>query len=155
MAKCHDAIGQTEEAYPYYVQAKELDICPLRILEPMNETILETARETDTPLLDVRRLYEDLSDVGIPGDYYLIDHVHPSIAGHRLIADALTRQMARHGMLNPQAGWKRQVDMRVEGYLDSLGAMYFNRGQERLEALRLWTQGKAGQSPTPRPTQTP
>ena len=35
------------------------------------------------PLVDVRKLYEDLSDSGIPGGYLLLDHVRPSIPGHQ------------------------------------------------------------------------
>ena len=61
-AKCYDALGRSDQARRSYLNAKELDICPL---------------------VDVRKLYEDLSDSGIPGGYLLLDHVRPSIPGHQ------------------------------------------------------------------------
>ncbi len=158
LANCYDALGKTDQARRSYLQAKELDVCPLRILEPLNQAVLEVARQTGTPLVDVRKMFEESSDVGIPGSYYLIDHVHPSIAGHRLIADALIDEMARQGIVRPAANWKEGLDRKAKEHLDSLGDFYFAKGMEQLEALRGWTQGKANRvrpdsDPAPTPSQ--
>ena len=142
LGKCYDALGMTDQAYESYLQAKELDVCPLRILEPMNEALLEVARQTDTPVLDVREMFEKLSDAGIPGSYLLLDHVHPSVVGHQLIADALAAELVRQGVVNPAPDWKKQKDRKYREHLQSLNDFYFAKGQERLEALRCWTLGK-------------
>jgi lysophospholipase L1-like esterase len=143
LAKCYDAMGMTEEAHRSYLQAKELDICPLRILEPMNQAILDVARQTDTPLVDVRKMYEELSGDGIPGSYLLVDHVHPSIPGHQLIANALADELVRQGKVHPRPEWREVRDRKYAEHFDSLDDFYFAKGQERLERLRCWTQGKA------------
>lgn len=143
LAKCYDALGEMDKARRSYLQAKELDVCPLRILEPMNETIVDLARQTRTPLVDVRKLFEDLSDSGIPGGYRLVDHVHPSIPGHQLIADAVADEMVRLGFVHPGPDWKRQRDRRFQEHFDSLDDFYFSKGEERRDRVRRWAQGKA------------
>jgi len=142
-AKCYDELGMMDEARQSYIAAKEMDICPLRILEPMNEALLDIARGTGTPLVDVRKGFEKLSEAGIPGGYLLIDHVHPSIAGHRLIAEMLTDELVRQGVVTPIRDWKATRDRNAREHYASLSELYFAQGQERLETLRCWTQGKA------------
>ncbi len=127
-------------------RAKLQEFCPSRILEPMNEAVIEIADATDTPLVDVRKLFEEQSEGRIPGGYLLVDHVHPSIAGHRLIAEALIDELIRLAVVEPAPNWREEYEQAAREHLDALGDFYFAQGQERLEALRLWTLGKAGQT---------
>jgi lysophospholipase L1-like esterase len=143
LGKCFDAMGRTGRARRAYIQAKELDVCPLRMLEPMHEAVLDLARRTRAPLVDVRRLIERRSRDGIPGGYLLLDHVHPSIAGHRLIADAITEELIRQGAVHPVPRWRRRRDEEARKHLASLDDFYFAKGQERLRAVRRWATGRA------------
>ena len=147
LAKELDAMGQTAQAREAYVRAKELDICPLRILEPMNEAILRIAAQRHVALLDARKLFERHSPDGIPGDSYLCDHVHPRIAGHRLIADALIDELARQGVVRPRDGWRQQQDKLAMEHIGSLGYSYFADGLQRLESLRGWATGRSTLAP--------
>lgn len=156
LAKCYDASGNLDRARRAYMEAKELDVCPLRILEPMNQLVLDVARQTATPLVDVRKLYEDLTESGIPGGYGLLDHVHPSTAGHQLIANALADELVRQGFVEPAPDWAENRDRRFREHLGSLDDLYFAKGLERLERLRCWTQGKAdGVRPSSGPPESP
>ena len=143
LAKCYDALARNAEARNAYIKAKELDVCPLRILEPMHRAILDVADSTGVWLVDVSRLYDQLSEAGIPGKFLLVDHVHPSIAGHQLIAAALADELIRRGVVHPKPGWKARRDQAFHRHLGSLDELYFAKGQQRLEMLRCWTQGKA------------
>ncbi len=143
LAKTYDAMGDMTQARAEYVAAKENDVCPLRIVESMNRAVLDTAEATGTPLVDVRRMYEEISE-GIPGGLYLIDHVHPSIEGHQLIADLIASQLSLMGIVQPVADWRERKNSAYRAQLDSLNSLYYSRGQQRLETLRCWTQGKAG-----------
>jgi len=147
LAKCYDTLGMLSEARAEYLAAKEHDVCPLRMLEPMHEAVFEIGRATDTPVVDVRELFERASE-GIPSGFLLVDHVHPSIAGHWMIADALADELVDQGLVDPCDNWKETKDRRYREHLAALDKMYFYRGQERLEALRLWTLGK-GDRPRP------
>ncbi|NLS93635.1 MAG: SGNH/GDSL hydrolase family protein [Planctomycetaceae bacterium] len=144
LAKTHDAMGDLSSARQEYIAAKENDICPLRILESMNQAILDTACTTDTPLVDVRRMYDEFCEGGIPGGMYLIDHVHPSIEGHQLIADLIASKLSLMGVVHPRPDWRERRNAIFRAQLDSLDSLYYSRGQQRLESLRMWTQGKAG-----------
>ncbi|MHB8900971.1 MAG: SGNH/GDSL hydrolase family protein, partial [Thermoguttaceae bacterium] len=144
LAKTYDAMGDRARARQEYIAAKENDVCPLRILEAMNQAVLETAADTGSPLVDVRRMYDEISEGGIPGNMYLVDHVHPSIEGHQLIADLIASKLSLMGVVHPRPDWRERRNKAFRAQLDSLTDLYFARGQQRLDALRCWTQGKAG-----------
>jgi hypothetical protein len=142
-AKCYDALGDHDRARRSYIRAKDEDICPLRILEPMNRAVLDSARQTGTTLVDARAVFDAASDAGIPGGVLLVDHVHPSFAGHRLIAESLFIELVRQGIVRPTSGWQERRDEMFRVHFKSLETLYFAKGQETLETLRCWTQGKA------------
>ena len=153
LATCYDGLGRLPQARASYLRAKEEDVCPLRILEPMHEAIFEVARQTGTPLVDVRKLFEQLSEGGIPGNFRLLDHVHPSVAGHQLIAEALADELVRQGFVRGVSDWKQRAKRDFDEHHASLDSFYFNKGLQRLETLRLWTQGKAkGVRPSGQPS---
>jgi hypothetical protein len=122
------------------------------MLEPMHEILREAARRTDTPLVDVRRLFEEATASGLVGNRLLLDHVHPTIAAHQRIADALADELVRQHLVRPEPGWEQRRKERFEAHLAALPDIYFTRGQERLRMIRNWTAGKAtAEPPPPRP----
>jgi tetratricopeptide (TPR) repeat protein len=142
LAKCFDVLRQFDEARYEYVQAKELDVCPLRILDSMNDIVLAVAHETKTPVVDVRALFDRLSRNGIPGSDWFADHVHPTIAGYQRIGDELANEIVRLGFVRPSAAWLERKEERYQSHLDSLPPIYFVRAQQRLKALMLWANGR-------------
>jgi lysophospholipase L1-like esterase len=157
MAKCYDAMGEMDHAREAYLRAKEEDVCPLRILEPMNRAVLEVAGQTDTPVVDVRKLFEERSKVGIPGRDLLVDHVHPSVLhGHQLVADALADELVRLGVVRPRAEWESSRAESYSQHFGSLSDSYFAIGEERLERVRRWAQGRSRrQRPAPGASKPP
>jgi len=143
LASHYDRLDMAEAARRHYVLAKENDICPLRMLEPMHDALVEVARETSTPLVDVRREFERLNDLHIPDSQHLVDHVHPSIEGHQRIAAWLTDQLIRQGIVRPNDGWQTTRDHLFQQHYESLDDFYFVKGAQRLEIVRRWTQGQA------------
>ena len=142
LAKCYDSLSQFSDARAEYLLAKELDVCPLRILEPMNDIVLQVGSDTQTPVVDVRTLFDHLSRDGIPGGDWFADHVHPTIPGYQRVADELADELVRLGRIHPQAEWLETKEQRYAEHLDSLPALYFIRGQQRLRALMLWAYGR-------------
>ena len=151
LGKYYDGMGEPERARQAYLRAKELDICPLRILEPMNEAVVTLAREAGATLVDVKKLFEELSDDGIPGRDWLLDHVHPSILGHQRIAALLMGELERMAIVKPERGWTRARDEQYREYETSLGDFYYLTGQSRLKALRRWARGRAIPPPEEEP----
>lgn len=147
LAECYHASGRWTEARDAYLQAKELDVCPLRILQPMSQAILDLARKTATPLVDVQQLFEQSSPHGIVGSEQLVDHVHPGFEGHQRIADALAEKLVELGRVAPIPEWQTNKRLAFRKQLDSLDAYYYIRGEQRLRNLRLWTQGRGAAVP--------
>ena len=138
----YGALQRWPEAAAALLRAKEEDICPLRMLEPMHEALFDVARRTDTPVVDARRLIEERCAHGVPGREWLMDHVHPTIAGHQLIADALTRHLIDRGVVQPRTGWREERETQFRKHLAGLGDAYFPQGQLRLKSLLEWAHGR-------------
>ena len=151
---CYLQRRQWDAARETLIRAKDRDICPLRILEPMHAALFDVAGATGTPVVDAWELFAERSEGGIPGNGWLVDHVHPSIRGHQVLARALLEKMHGLGFLPLRPGWEVERDRRFDEQLASLGPSYFARGQQRLEALEGWARGRATDvPPAARPTQ--
>ena len=142
LGKCYARIGRFAEAKKWFVLAKEEDVCPLRILEPMHEAIRDVTAEYRVPLVDVKALIEERTEDGIAGDEWLLDHIHPSITGHRLIANALCQAMEEMGLLHTADGWRAARDELWQRHLSSLDDAYYRDGTARLKMLQVWSRGR-------------
>ena len=141
MARCLDRLGRIEAARPLFLRAKDLDVCPLRILEPMNEILLDVIRTSETPSVDARALLERISPDGIPGSNCYVDHVHPGVRGHQIIAEALAERLTGLGLVDSVSAWDaRQRRRAYRRHIDSLGRLYFVQGRARVESLDRWAR---------------
>jgi lysophospholipase L1-like esterase len=147
LGKACEAQGRTEEAKRAYLQARELDVCPLRILTPMEGALDRVAADTGTPMIDAQALLQSQREDGIPGDDWLLDHVHPSIEGHQVIAAALLGSMVRQRMVTVEQGWEERRDRAYSNHLAALPPTYYADGARALEGLRAWTEGRASGPP--------
>ena len=147
IGKCYEHIGRSAEAKDWFVQAKEEDICPLRILEPMHQAILDVAEQYRVPLVDAKVLITERTDDGILGSEWLLDHVHPSILGHQLIAEALYEAMEKMKLVRRPKGWREARDELWQHYLSSLNRAYYAHGIDRLERLNKWSRRRAPDPP--------
>jgi tetratricopeptide (TPR) repeat protein len=143
LGKCYEAQQRSQAARAAFIRAKEEDICPLRIREPMYESIARVARDHAAPLIDLRPLFEAHCDQQIPGDEALLDHVHPTIEGHQWIALRILEEMQSMQIVAPRQGWDEDRKQKYRQHLESLDEVYFAQGKMRLEGLRMWTQGRS------------
>lgn len=145
LGRCYDALLMPQKAEASYRRALEMDVCPLRMTEPLHEALLVAAADSDTPLIDVRQMFQQLSANGIPGDEMLIDHVHPSITGHQRIATAIAELLAEWGVVRPNSDWADRRKKRYEEHLATLDSLYFFKGLQNRENLRAWADGRAAE----------
>ncbi|MEQ8786036.1 MAG: hypothetical protein RIC55_07040 [Pirellulaceae bacterium] len=143
LGKCCEALGRHDEAKQHFLRARDEDLCPLRIITPLREAILRVAADTGTPLVDVRGAFEAESPHGIPGEELMLDHVHPDIHGHQMIADLLLEAMEEQQLVTPHDDWRERRKPLFTAQMQSLDDVYFQRGRQRLEGLRRWSQGRA------------
>lgn len=140
---CYDRLEQYDEARRHYLLAEENDVCPLRMLEPMHEALRDVARQSGTPLVDVREHFRQRSVGEIVDGQHLLDHVHPSVHGHQLIAEWLTDELVRQGVVAASPGWEKARHEAFADHLASLKPIYFEKGMQRLEAVQRWAAGMA------------
>lgn len=146
LGKCYQSLGRYPEARKYLVRARDCDVCPLRMITPLEEAQRRVVHELQAPFLDSHALLEAREPTGIMGDYMLIDRVHPSFTGHQLIADELVEMLARQSIAAPQADWKAKAHAAYDKHFGSLPYTYFAHGQQEAKAVEGWTQGIANPS---------
>jgi len=132
-AEGHYAMGQAllglsrnSEAERSLKRARDEDICPLRALSPMASIVREVAAEEEVPVVDFQDFLEDKvraqAGHGAPGDDWFLDHVHPTIEGHRLLALEIIQAMANSAWIETAKDWnaerRAQISQRVLGTVD-------------------------------------
>jgi tetratricopeptide (TPR) repeat protein len=119
-------LGRTDEAEEAFTRARDEDVCPLRALSSMQRVVEEIAKELDVPCVDyvelVRTASVERTGQPIPGEELFLDHVHPTVEGHRLLALALVEAMRREGIVTPASSWGEakiaEVTEKVESGID-------------------------------------
>ncbi len=149
--------GQVEQAREHLLAARDQDVCPLRATSNIIESVIRVAEQSGVPvvntpeLLDQRDWQGQRRPDGIPDPVLFVDHLHPTIGGHQQIAVAIADRLTEIGWVTNQDdlgganGVDQRFQQRVEQQMRGLGEAYFARGQQRLEGLRKWAAGRAGQ----------
>ncbi len=109
LAKAHFARQDFGAAHDAFVRAKDLDVAPLRALSDVSRLLRAVTEREGLPLIDLPALLEADSRerFGHPilGNEYLLDHVHPDIATHSLIAEQVINTLTKQGIVQPDASW--------------------------------------------------
>ncbi len=140
--KCYEQMARSTDAKQWFERARDEDICPLRIPTPLAGVITATAKRHATGYVDIEQLIEQQTADGIVGDEWLVDHVHPTIAGHQLIANALLETMHEMHLLKASPGWQARRDESWSKHLAGLDEAYFEHGAQRLKRLAQWSRGR-------------
>jgi hypothetical protein len=75
-----------QNAAKYFKQAVDNDKLPIRAVSSINDIIRKVAKRENVKLADVEKSFVQSSYFNIPGDEIFIDHVHPNLRGHHIIA---------------------------------------------------------------------
>lgn len=141
MARCHDRLGDMERSREYYHRARQLDICPLRMIEELHERLEQVAVDTSTPLVDAEAWGVEVSPDGIPGNNCYMDHVHPDIGSHQQIGRLLADEMESMGLTSANLQWtesQRRRTYRI--HFRRLGPAYLANGRRRVGWLEHWAR---------------
>jgi hypothetical protein len=136
-----DERGEKQAALDYYLRARDQDICPLR-LTSRHEAILTTVSDsTHTPLLDAAALIAEQGMDRIPGNDWYLDHVHPDIGGHQLIARGIAARI-RELQILPGLRERSEAERQIAytSYMTGLAPDYLAAGVHRVEWLEHWAR---------------
>ncbi len=85
------------------------DICPLRATPAIQEIVERVAIARRVPLVDFNSILKndclEFHGHPAPGNEYFLDHVHPTIESHRLLAIAIIEAMVQKGIVRPNRLW--------------------------------------------------
>jgi len=98
-------LGRNREALKAFERARDEDVCPLRILGSMVEIVRESGREGKVPSVDFNAFLRQRAEDGIPGKEFFLDHVHPTIETHLLLARLILDDLIRRGVVHPSSSW--------------------------------------------------
>ena len=105
LGQAYFALGRYEEAKGEFVQALDSDVAPLRATSQIQETVREVARRRNVPVVDLVALLESevrgTSDHTVLGQEAFLDHAHPRIRVHQLLAEELAETLFRLNWVGP------------------------------------------------------
>ncbi|MBC8351130.1 MAG: tetratricopeptide repeat protein [Planctomycetes bacterium] len=123
--KTQFALGRTDVAKEAFDRALIEDICPLRALPEITETIRRVAARERVPVVDFgnRLLAKCEDDFGHPciGTEYFLDHVHPTIDVHRQLALWIIETLQREEIIggsSPSSAAISSVAERIDARID-------------------------------------
>ena len=108
-----------DEARAAFLRALDEDVCPLRALPEMIDGMRDAFRDRKVTFVDFVKLLEGKSPCGVPGEDWFLDHVHPTIEGHRVLALAVIDKMAEQGWAHLSSGWNTEVQQEVKRRVES------------------------------------
>ena len=139
--------------------AKDLDVCPLRATTIIEQSVVNISTQENIPIILTPTLFDErdsngnrLPD-GIADPRLFVDHLHPSIKGHQMLGTAVADSMLQNELFAelPSPPGMPLLEQRYQTlsnqHLAGLSEAYYARGKQRLEGLRLWAAGRAGQLP--------
>ena len=154
-------LGNVEEAREHLIAARDLDVCPLRATTAIEKSVVRIAEQEKIPIIQTSSLFDQRDNRGnrlpdqIADPELFVDHVHPSIRGHQILGKAIADSMFANELFSSHSGTQNPevVEQRFEAlaqrHLTGLNEAYYARGKQRLEGLRRWTAGRAGNSMLP------
>ena len=120
------ALNKVEEAETALRRARDEDVCPLRALTPMGQIVADIADEQGVGFVDyvdlVAEYMQQNKGYPIPGEELFLDHVHPTIEGHKILSLALIQTLIAEHIVRPGPEWGDQaiasVTAKIEGKID-------------------------------------
>lgn len=134
----------------HFLAARDEDVCPLRATTPIIDQLLKQAERHGMEPIRCDRLFDQTDSLlrplpdGIADPERFVDHVHPTIAGHQEIANAISKRVLEVFQVQASASAEETYQAMALDQLSSLEETYFARGKQRLEGLRNWAAGRAG-----------
>jgi tetratricopeptide (TPR) repeat protein len=134
------------EAKDLFLKAKDLDALRFRASEEFNDIIHKSASQHDMIVAKMKRFFEKYSEHALVGNNIILDHLHPNIDGHFLMADVFYHEIVNTNLIGDKQDIvykKSSTEYRKEwGYsvLDSIYAdmriKYLKSGWPFLEKAR-------------------
>ena len=103
LARAYQAAGRLGEARNAYARASDLDALRFRAPTAFNDEIRALAAQHGAAVVEVQQAFHDASPEGIVGRRLMLEHLHPTLDGYAVMADAFYDALVEGGALGPGA----------------------------------------------------
>lgn len=86
-------LGNFQTAKQLFNQAKEFDALRFRAPQKINDAIYDLANKYNLSVVNVDSVFQSKSPNGIVGSNLMVDHLHPTFEGYRIMGDAYFDKM--------------------------------------------------------------
>ncbi len=139
IARCLYETNQFELAKKYFGLARELDVCPLRAPAGINNAIRSLSAKYDIPLVDLESVFANAKTHNIPGNQFFVDHVHPTIQSHQVIAERIAEILFKRKLVPyHQLPDQKKLNAIYASAMRELPADYFKEGILNLAKVLGW-----------------
>ncbi len=95
------ASGDAQAARQSFQRARDLDALRFRAPTAFNDVIRQQARAHGATVVEVEAMLRSAAPDGLVGSVTMLEHLHPTLAGYSLIADAFFESLAEAGTIGP------------------------------------------------------
>jgi tetratricopeptide (TPR) repeat protein len=151
LARCLDRLGLYEEAARQYDAARDLDTVRWRAGSDFNDVVLATCRgahDQAVVLADVAGYLTEHARDGIPGAELFLEHVHATLKGNFLIAEAVARAISGSPLAKDLGPWDWARHEPYEHYLAQCGAGELDQIITLRKVLGIYDEGLSRWAPT-------
>lgn len=121
LAKAYERVSDYSKAYEEYKMALERDKIHLRACLRFNQVIKSVAGSEGDPVIDFNSEFEKISPHRLVGDNLFLEHVHPNVNGHLIMADVIAHFLATSDYIEPPAHWQWNRLHSAQEYLERVG----------------------------------
>ena len=143
LGQVYFGLGRYQEAKGEFVQALDSDVAPLRATSRIQETVREVAGRRNVPVVDLVELLESevrgSSDHTVLGREAFLDHAHPGIRVHQMLAEELAETLFQLNWVDPE-GPLPQFRKRAlyDSVMTSLDSSYYATRDLNLAKVLSW-----------------
>ncbi|MEO2047437.1 MAG: tetratricopeptide repeat protein [Pirellulales bacterium] len=115
-------LDRYDEAKSTLLGARDQDICPLRAISPLVETVRQVAQQHGERAVDFEQIVSEQSGHQLPGRAMFHDHVHLTVEANRLLGSAIISALQQRQIVHRDDTWNEhaidQVAEQVESQID-------------------------------------
>ncbi len=106
LGKAYVKSGKLKQARRAYKYAREMDKIHLRACLLFNQIITSVGNKNNIPVLVMEKEFEKVGEDGLVGNEFFLEHVHPNINGHLLMAHAIAKKIQKESILGATKHWQ-------------------------------------------------
>ena len=110
--------GNPDLALKQFLYAKDLDGLRFRAPEKINENIITLGKQFNCPVVDIYNSFNYISPDSIVGNNLITDHLHPTLAGYKIIGKLYLQTLEENHLL-PDTGQTRMSESEIDSLVDA------------------------------------